>query len=186
MNLRNRRVEFDNTNIGGIVNSGIIRRVDELGRIVIPKEIREKLRLRPGDYLDIIIKDNLMVLKSYNPVIFDNEGLRAVMESLGLVYGVDVVLFNDRVITSTNQKYNGALASSQLLKRVDSLCRAMHIKRIIPSPFEGVSMDLDYVVDCVEASTFKLYIMVVSRIPTSRHMECIDVLKYFIMNYFKQ
>lgn len=34
--------------------TGVIRRIDELGRIVIPKEIRKRLRVGPGDMLDII------------------------------------------------------------------------------------------------------------------------------------
>ena len=45
---------------------GIIRRVDDLGRIVIPKEVRQQLRIREGDPLEIFAnKDGSIFLKPY-------------------------------------------------------------------------------------------------------------------------
>ena len=38
--------------------TGIIRRIDDLGRVVIPKEIRRTLKIREGDPLEIFIEDN--------------------------------------------------------------------------------------------------------------------------------
>lgn len=38
--------------------TGIIRRIDDLGRVVIPKEIRQTLKIREGDPLEIFIEDN--------------------------------------------------------------------------------------------------------------------------------
>lgn len=46
--------------------TGIIRRIDDLGRIVIPKEIRKKLRIRDGDSLEILVHDNQIVLKKFS------------------------------------------------------------------------------------------------------------------------
>ncbi|ALP94318.1 AbrB/MazE/SpoVT family DNA-binding domain-containing protein [Intestinimonas butyriciproducens] len=47
--------------------SGIIRRIDDLGRIVIPREIRRKLRLRESDLMELYICDDSVVLKKYPP-----------------------------------------------------------------------------------------------------------------------
>lgn len=41
----------------------IIRKIDELGRIVIPKDVRDTLDLVAGDDLEISVKDNCVVLK---------------------------------------------------------------------------------------------------------------------------
>ncbi len=49
--------------------TGIVRRIDELGRVVVPKEIRRTLRIREGDPLEIFTdKDGEIVLKKYSPI----------------------------------------------------------------------------------------------------------------------
>ncbi|MBR0437253.1 MAG: AbrB/MazE/SpoVT family DNA-binding domain-containing protein [Clostridia bacterium] len=45
--------------------TGIVRRIDELGRIVIPKEIRRVLHIREGDPIEIYTEDDAVVLKRY-------------------------------------------------------------------------------------------------------------------------
>ena len=49
--------------------TGIVRRIDELGRVVIPKEIRRTLRIREGDPMEIFLSsDGELMLKKYSPV----------------------------------------------------------------------------------------------------------------------
>lgn len=49
--------------------TGIVRRIDDLGRVVIPKEIRRTLRIREGDPLEIFTdRDGGIVLKKYSPI----------------------------------------------------------------------------------------------------------------------
>lgn len=47
--------------------TGIIRRVDDLGRVVIPKEIRRTCNIREGDPLEIFLQEGGVVFKKYNP-----------------------------------------------------------------------------------------------------------------------
>ena len=46
--------------------TGIIRRIDNLGRIVIPKEIRDTIRIKDNESMEILIEDNKIVLKKYS------------------------------------------------------------------------------------------------------------------------
>lgn len=46
--------------------NGIVRRIDELGRIVIPKEIRRTMRLREGDEMEIVAEGEKLVLRKYS------------------------------------------------------------------------------------------------------------------------
>ena len=48
--------------------SGITRRIDELGRIVVPKEIRYNLGIRDGEPLEIYTSDNQIIIKKYSQV----------------------------------------------------------------------------------------------------------------------
>ena len=49
--------------------TGIVRRIDELGRVVVPKEIRRTLRLREGDPLEIFTdREGGVILKKYSPI----------------------------------------------------------------------------------------------------------------------
>ncbi|MBQ9832780.1 MAG: stage V sporulation protein T [Clostridia bacterium] len=49
--------------------TGIVRRIDELGRVVIPKEIRRTLRIREGDPLEIFTdREGEVILKKYSPI----------------------------------------------------------------------------------------------------------------------
>lgn len=49
--------------------TGIVRRIDDLGRVVIPKEIRRTQRIREGDPLEIFVgRDGEIILKKYSPI----------------------------------------------------------------------------------------------------------------------
>ncbi|MCY7564937.1 stage V sporulation protein T [Bacillus safensis] len=68
--------------------TGIVRRIDDLGRVVIPKEIRRTLRIREGDPLEIFVdRDGEVILKRYSPISelgdFAKEYADALFDSLG-------------------------------------------------------------------------------------------------------
>ena len=49
--------------------TGVVRRIDDLGRVVIPKEIRKTLRIKEGDPLEIFTeKDGGIILRKYSPI----------------------------------------------------------------------------------------------------------------------
>ncbi|MBQ2917304.1 MAG: stage V sporulation protein T [Clostridia bacterium] len=59
------------TNKGGKIlkATGVVRRIDDLGRIVIPKEIRRTLRIKEGDPLEIFTdREGQVILKKYSPI----------------------------------------------------------------------------------------------------------------------
>lgn len=73
--------------------TGIVRRIDDLGRVVIPKEIRKTLRIREGDPLEIFTaKDGEVILKKYSPIGELNEFSQEYAETLGEILGQGVVV----------------------------------------------------------------------------------------------
>lgn len=47
--------------------TGIVRRVDDLGRVVIPKELRRTMEIKEGDPLEIFVQGESVVLRKYDP-----------------------------------------------------------------------------------------------------------------------
>ena len=48
-------------------STGIVRKIDELGRLVLPIELRRTLEISDGDSLEIFVEDNTIILKKYQP-----------------------------------------------------------------------------------------------------------------------
>ena len=70
--------------------TGIVRRIDDLGRVVIPKEIRRTLRLREGTPLEIFTdREGEIILKKYSPMMeltaFAGQYADAMAQSTGLI-----------------------------------------------------------------------------------------------------
>ena len=80
--------------------TGIVRRIDELGRVVIPKEIRRTLRIKEGDPLEIFTDRDELMLKKYSPIAsldrFSEATARSLNDlsgKLALICDSDEVLF---------------------------------------------------------------------------------------------
>ena len=80
--------------------TGIVRRVDDLGRVVIPKEIRRTLRIREGDPLEIYTeKDGGVIFRKYSPMGDLQEFASQMCESIGSVTGhIAAVADRDAII----------------------------------------------------------------------------------------
>ncbi len=82
--------------------TGVIRRIDELGRIVIPKEIRKKMKIRNGDSIDIFIDNEKVVLQKYSP-LKDLETISEVLlDSIKKIYNTKVIITDVTKVISTN------------------------------------------------------------------------------------
>lgn len=62
--------------------TGIVRRVDDLGRIVIPKEIRQTLRIKEGEPMELWLDKDIICFKKYDVVCPFADRLNAVVEAL--------------------------------------------------------------------------------------------------------
>ena len=72
--------------------TGIVRRIDELGRVVIPKEIRRTLRIKEGDPLEIFTERDELLLKKYSPIATLDNFSKGVAESLNELCGYLVLI----------------------------------------------------------------------------------------------
>ena len=100
--------------------TGIVRRIDDLGRVVIPKEIRRTLRIREGDPLEIYTdREGEIVLKKYSPI----GELGQFAESLAKTTGQLVCITDrDRVIAASGsgkREFEGKAISKQLERVIE-------------------------------------------------------------------
>ncbi|MDD2269383.1 MAG: stage V sporulation T C-terminal domain-containing protein [Eubacteriales bacterium] len=81
--------------------TGIVRRIDDLGRVVIPKEIRRTLRIREGDPLEIFTdKGGEVVFKKYSPVGELGKFAAEFAESIYKVNGIPTLVCDKDTIIS--------------------------------------------------------------------------------------
>lgn len=87
-------------------DTGIVRRIDELGRIVIPKEIRRTMRLKEGTPVQIYInKMGELTLTKYSPIVDVSETSKLFCDVVGDIIDNNVVIFDkDNIIAATNKK----------------------------------------------------------------------------------
>ena len=75
--------------------TGIVRRIDDLGRVVIPKEIRRTMRIREGDPLEIYTNsDGEVIFKKYSAIGEMSENARYVAEIMYKIAGCPTVVFD--------------------------------------------------------------------------------------------
>jgi AbrB family transcriptional regulator (stage V sporulation protein T) len=76
--------------------TGIVRRIDDLGRVVVPKEIRRTLRIREGDPLEIFTdREGEIILKKYSPIGELGQFAKQYAESLAQTTG-HIVIISDK------------------------------------------------------------------------------------------
>ena len=123
--------------------TGIVRRIDELGRIVIPKEVRKRLKIDSGDLVDIYVDDVNVILTKFHPLNHDAKMIANFCDSLKSAYNVDIVVTNlTNIIYST---FKDVVINSELdqefLKRINSFLE----KEI--SSFNKLNITSDYCIN---------------------------------------
>ena len=89
--------------------TGIVRRIDDLGRVVVPKEIRRTLRIREGDPLEIFTdREGEIILKKYSPIGELSQFAGQYAESLAQSTGHLVCITDrDHVIAAAEKRKEG-------------------------------------------------------------------------------
>lgn len=105
--------------------TGIVRRIDELGRVVIPKEIRRTLRIREGDPLEIYTdRDGEIILKKYSPISELEDFAKEYADSLHQAVG-HICMISDKdtfiAVSGANKKdYLDKMISPELENIIES------------------------------------------------------------------
>ena len=104
--------------------TGIVRRIDDLGRVVVPKEIRKTLRIREGDPLEIYTDaEGGIILKKYSPIGELGDFAKEYAESLSKTSGHTACITDKNFIVAVSgaskKEYMEKPLSDQLEKVMD-------------------------------------------------------------------
>ena len=101
--------------------TGIVRRIDELGRIVIPKEIRRTLHIRQSDPLEIFTdNDGSIVLKKYSPMLELADFAREYVQALNGTFGHNAVIADRSSVIAAAGHMKRQLTDRALSRPVDA------------------------------------------------------------------
>ncbi len=122
--------------------TGIVRRIDDLGRVVIPKEIRRTLRIREGDPLEIYTaSDGEVIFKKYSPMGEISEFSGQYSDVLSRASGLPVIITDrDHVISVSGFSKRDAMdkhVSPELEEYMEN--RESYIKSKENSPLYPIS-----------------------------------------------
>lgn len=85
--------------------TGIVRRIDDLGRVVIPKEIRRTLHIKEGDPLELFLEGSTVCFKKYNTSDLFAEALDDLLELLKAHDMSECITEEDRVLVKSTVDY---------------------------------------------------------------------------------
>ena len=102
--------------------TGIVRRIDDLGRVVIPKEIRRTMRIREGDPLEIFTERNgEVIFKKYSPIGELGEFAAEYAETLASTSGIAVVITDKDNIIAVSGAPKKELAEKRISENVEKI-----------------------------------------------------------------
>lgn len=78
--------------------TGIIRRLDDLGRLVIPKEIRKQYRLKEGDSIEFLIESERIILQKYDSLSSKENDLLDICDALKEVYHTPIYYIQNEIV----------------------------------------------------------------------------------------
>ncbi len=86
---------------------GVLRRIDELGRIVIPKGIRSRLKINEGDRVELILENDAeLLLRKYSPMHEIKDNVKNMLIALEKELNIPVLLCNNEIfLASSSLKY---------------------------------------------------------------------------------
>ena len=112
--------------------TGIVRRIDDLGRVVIPREIRRSLKIREGDPLEILIEKNCVCFKKYSTLgSFSEDILRIAQDMAQRTFKHQIAIYDRDSKISGPNSYSSYVDESWEDKRTPFKYEGMGVYPII-------------------------------------------------------
>ena len=174
-------------------STGVIRRIDDLGRIVIPKELRKNLRIKEGDNLEIFIENEDIILRKYSMMNKINDLSQELTDAIYTFTKHNVFITDtDSVIAGS-----GILKKNYLNKPISNFIVKSLIRRekILENDFKELNLINEEKIECsyilstilVNAEAIGMIVMLNENDKLSeREMQLSNIVSTFITKYLEQ
>ncbi len=122
-----------------MIDTGIVRRIDELGRVVIPKGIRKNLSIKAGDLVEIYLDKEQVILKKYTPKQYFTKETFNMLKSIGESINKRIVFGSlEQIIFSTDKDLKNTNVTEKLKQVV------LQDKNVVLNLGEVIDIENDY------------------------------------------
>lgn len=108
-------------------NTGVVRRIDNLGRLVIPKEIRKTLRINEGDYFEFFLVDSGIMLKKYSSLSEFNYVFDSFVSVVLSEYNCDALIVDDYKIVSSSKNFKNKFFEKNVSSFIEKLIKKRNV-----------------------------------------------------------
>ena len=175
--------------------TGVVRRVDDLGRIVIPKDIRKSLRIRDGETLEFFVDKETISLKKFSTSEDLSEMAQSLLDTIHMTISKSIfVTDRDKVVAGTGKlkkEFYGFNISSRLeeyLFQTESLVKGTSlVEEIVDSKNKGVEYKYIFSPILSDSETIGLVFMVIedSKSFTEEDEHIIQIIANFLSKYLE-
>lgn len=174
--------------------TGIIRRIDDLGRIVIPKEIRKNLRIRVGESLEIYIDDDKnIVLKKFSMLSRMNDLAQELTDSMNIFTKHNIIIMDNSNIIACS----GPLKKDVINRPISDDLREIINKRekLLQNHIKELKITDNKIIKCsyadntilVDGETIGLIIILSEKEKiTEFEMKIVEIVSSFITKYLEE
>ena len=174
-------------------STGVIKRIDDLGRIVIPKEIRKNLRIRVGENLEVYIDGDSIVLKKFSVVSRISDLAQELADSMHIFTKYNIIIMDTNDIIACS----GKLKKDIINKSISDDMRFLIEKRekMLQNHIKELKLLDDKVINCSYADSTIIVsgeaiglIMIVSKNDklTDFEMRLVEIVSLFLTKYLEE
>ena len=113
--------------------TGVTRKIDELGRVVIPKEIRRNLSIRDGESLEIFTNEDSIILKKHSQLEqYDDVG-KKLCDLINSIFKANIIITDrEKVLaTSLSNNISGKYLNKDLINLIDNREEKRNIEKLV-------------------------------------------------------
>lgn len=117
--------------------TGVVRRIDDLGRIVLPKELRRTMRIKEGESLEIFIDgSDKIILKKYSPVQNINEFVDEFVDSIYASNKKDIIISDNEKIVAASEGIKSLFLNKKISSKLEEIIKSRNTEVIKTKNFE--------------------------------------------------